>query len=174
MLVDFLFELRRHKLHVSTHEWMTLMEAMALGLPVVASNYSGNLDFMDTRNSVLIPTRVIETDDKWFRPVDITSTQPFHRERTTAVSEIGLTQPVRSNHEGHLPGTIRVERRARLSGDRPSHTSRGRRSANSVDGYWPLSMSSTDSTSESTESSMINLLIVTASVCPGRSIRALN
>ncbi len=32
MLVDFLFELRRHKLKVSTHEWMTLMEAMALGL----------------------------------------------------------------------------------------------------------------------------------------------
>lgn len=32
MLIDFLFELRRHKLKVSTHEWMTLMEAMALGL----------------------------------------------------------------------------------------------------------------------------------------------
>ncbi len=32
MLVDFLFELRRAGLHVSSHEWMTLMEAMALGL----------------------------------------------------------------------------------------------------------------------------------------------
>ena len=32
MLIDFLFELRRHKLNVSTHEWMTLMEAMAMGL----------------------------------------------------------------------------------------------------------------------------------------------
>jgi uncharacterized protein len=32
MLIDFLFELRRHKLHVSTHEWMALLEAMALGL----------------------------------------------------------------------------------------------------------------------------------------------
>lgn len=32
MLVDFLFELRRNKLSVSTHEWMTLMEAMAMGL----------------------------------------------------------------------------------------------------------------------------------------------
>ena len=32
MLVDFLFELRRRKLPVSTHEWMALMEAMALGL----------------------------------------------------------------------------------------------------------------------------------------------
>jgi uncharacterized protein len=32
MLVDFLFELRRHKLKVSTHEWQTLMEGLALGL----------------------------------------------------------------------------------------------------------------------------------------------
>lgn len=32
MLVDFLFELRKRKLPVSTHEWMALMEAMALGL----------------------------------------------------------------------------------------------------------------------------------------------
>ncbi|HVK72204.1 MAG TPA: VWA domain-containing protein [Kofleriaceae bacterium] len=32
MLVDFLFELRRHKLKVSTHEWLALLEAMALGL----------------------------------------------------------------------------------------------------------------------------------------------
>lgn len=32
MLIDFLFELRAHKLPVSTHEWMALMEALALGL----------------------------------------------------------------------------------------------------------------------------------------------
>ncbi len=32
MLIDFLFELRARKLGVSTHEWMTLMEAMAKGL----------------------------------------------------------------------------------------------------------------------------------------------
>jgi uncharacterized protein with von Willebrand factor type A (vWA) domain len=32
VLIDFLFELRRKKLPVSTHEWMALMEAMSLGL----------------------------------------------------------------------------------------------------------------------------------------------
>jgi uncharacterized protein with von Willebrand factor type A (vWA) domain len=32
MLVDFLFELRARKLPVSTHEWMALMEGLALGL----------------------------------------------------------------------------------------------------------------------------------------------
>jgi uncharacterized protein len=32
VLIDFLFELRSRKIPVSTHEWMALMEAMALGL----------------------------------------------------------------------------------------------------------------------------------------------
>ena len=32
MFIDFLFTLRAHKLNVSTHEWMTLMEALAKGL----------------------------------------------------------------------------------------------------------------------------------------------
>jgi len=32
VLIDFLFELRARKVPVSTHEWMALMEAMALGL----------------------------------------------------------------------------------------------------------------------------------------------
>jgi len=32
VLIDFLFELRRRKIPVSTHEWMALMQAMALGL----------------------------------------------------------------------------------------------------------------------------------------------
>jgi glycosyltransferase involved in cell wall biosynthesis len=35
---------------------------MALGLPVIASGYSGNLEFMDEGNSLLVPTPVIETD----------------------------------------------------------------------------------------------------------------
>lgn len=32
MLLDFLYELRKRKLPVSTHEWMALMQAMSLGL----------------------------------------------------------------------------------------------------------------------------------------------
>ena len=32
MLIEFLFELRRHKLKVSSHEWLALMEAMSKGL----------------------------------------------------------------------------------------------------------------------------------------------
>lgn len=48
-------------LHRSEGFGLTCAEAMALGKPVIASNYSGNLDFMNTSNSILITTKVIET-----------------------------------------------------------------------------------------------------------------
>lgn len=49
-------------LHRSEGFGLTCAEAMALGKPVIASNYSGNLDFMDESNSILITTKVIETN----------------------------------------------------------------------------------------------------------------
>ena len=49
-------------LHRSEGFGLTCAEAMALGVPVIATGYSGNLDFMDTQNSLLVPARVVETD----------------------------------------------------------------------------------------------------------------
>jgi glycosyltransferase involved in cell wall biosynthesis len=49
-------------LHRSEGFGLTCAEAMALEKPVIASAYSGNLDFMNIENSVLVPTKVIETD----------------------------------------------------------------------------------------------------------------
>lgn len=37
------------------------MEAMWLGLPVVATGYSGNMDFMNSHNSILLPYRMVST-----------------------------------------------------------------------------------------------------------------
>jgi glycosyltransferase involved in cell wall biosynthesis len=42
-------------LHRSEGLGLTLSEAMSLGVPVIATNYSGNTDFMTNENSFLIP-----------------------------------------------------------------------------------------------------------------------
>jgi glycosyltransferase involved in cell wall biosynthesis len=49
-------------LHRAEGFGLTCAEAMALGLPVIASKYSGNLEFMNENNSLLIETNVICTD----------------------------------------------------------------------------------------------------------------
>jgi glycosyltransferase involved in cell wall biosynthesis len=48
-------------LHRSEGYGLTLLEAMALGIPTIATAYSGNLDFMNSLNSWLIPYRLVTT-----------------------------------------------------------------------------------------------------------------
>jgi glycosyltransferase involved in cell wall biosynthesis len=43
-------------LHRSEGLGLTMSEAMALGIPVIATGYSGNLDFMNNENSLLVPS----------------------------------------------------------------------------------------------------------------------
>lgn len=52
-------------LHRSEGFGLTCAEAMAMGLPVIASAYSGNLDFMRDDNSLLVPTTVVETERRY-------------------------------------------------------------------------------------------------------------
>jgi len=63
---DFMATLDAYaSLHRAEGFGLTCAEAMALGLPVVASAYSGNLDFMTPENSLLVPARVVETERRY-------------------------------------------------------------------------------------------------------------
>ena len=63
-------------LHRSEGLGLHLAEAMALGVPVIATGYSGNLDFMNNSNSRLIDYELVDIDDagpytgcgKWAEP----------------------------------------------------------------------------------------------------------
>jgi glycosyltransferase involved in cell wall biosynthesis len=50
-------------LHRSEGYGLTLAESMELGTPVIATGYSGNLDFMDETNSLLVDYDLIEVKD---------------------------------------------------------------------------------------------------------------
>lgn len=53
-------------LHRSEGYGLTMAEAMALGKPVVATGYSGNLEFMNEKNSILIPYEFVPVGNESF------------------------------------------------------------------------------------------------------------
>lgn len=64
-------------LHRSEGLGLTMAEAMLMGKPVIATNFSGNVDFMDEGNSLLVPYELVklgkpippyEADLEWAEP----------------------------------------------------------------------------------------------------------
>jgi glycosyltransferase involved in cell wall biosynthesis len=64
-------------LHRSEGYGLTIAEAMSLGKPVIATGYSGNIDFMSPTNSILVPFELVPVGDdaypydknaKWAQP----------------------------------------------------------------------------------------------------------
>jgi hypothetical protein len=53
-------------LHRSEGFGLTLAEAMACGKPVIATGYSGNLEFMNEENSYFVPYELVQIPDDWW------------------------------------------------------------------------------------------------------------
>ncbi len=53
-------------LHRSEGLGLTMAEAMACGKPVIATGYSGNLEFMSEENSYLVPFRLVDVPETWW------------------------------------------------------------------------------------------------------------
>ena len=53
-------------LHRSEGLGLTMAEAMALGKPVIATAYSGNVEFMSEANSYLVPYELVDVPSTWW------------------------------------------------------------------------------------------------------------
>ena len=104
---DYLSLLAASDCYVSLHRseglGLTLAQAMFLGKPVIATAYSGNMDFMSTENSLLVRYRLVELDrdygpyekgNEWAEP-DVDHAKQFmrwayeNRDAATAIGERG-------------------------------------------------------------------------------------
>ena len=78
-------------LHRSEGYGLTLAEAMSLGKPVIATAYSGNMDFMNESNSVLVPYELVPVgDDAYPYQSDSLWAQPDIAFAARAVRELSI------------------------------------------------------------------------------------
>jgi glycosyltransferase involved in cell wall biosynthesis len=111
-------------LHRSEGFGLTLAEAMMFGKPVIATGYSGNVDFMSDDDSYLVPYRLITIDQThgpykagyhWAQPdLDYACDLMRHVETSReAAAEKGLKAQVKIREILH-PATIAASVRDRL------------------------------------------------------------
>jgi glycosyltransferase involved in cell wall biosynthesis len=84
-------------LHRSEGYGLTLAEAMALGKPVIATGYSGNMDFMNSENSILVPYNLVTVgDDAFPYAEDARWAQPDIEFAAKAIRELSLDSEKRT------------------------------------------------------------------------------
>jgi glycosyltransferase involved in cell wall biosynthesis len=84
-------------LHRSEGYGLTLAEAMSLGKPVIATGYSGNMDFMNSNNSILVPFDLVPVgEDAFPYPKDSRWAQPDIEFAANAIRELSLDSNLRS------------------------------------------------------------------------------
>lgn len=117
-------------LHRSEGFGLTLAEAMALGKPVIATGYSGNMDFMNMENSYPVPYKLIEIDrdygnsyskgNRWAEP-DVEEAAGFMRrvfEDRDESASIGLNGEyfIKKFHNPSIIGNLYKKRLGNIAG----------------------------------------------------------
>ena len=83
-------------LHRSEGYGLTLAEAMSLGKPVIATGYSGNMDFMNSDNSILVPFELVPVaEDAYPYPKDSRWAQPDIEFAADAMRTLSLNKEKR-------------------------------------------------------------------------------
>jgi glycosyltransferase involved in cell wall biosynthesis len=121
-------------LHRAEGFGLTMAEAMFLGKPVIATGYSGNLDFMTPENSLLVDYRLTPIgtgadpyppEARWAEP-DITQASAYMRlvfEDRALASDLGARAAagIRSTHSAAAVGRVMRDRLDRLREDPERH-----------------------------------------------------
>ena len=102
-------------LHRSEGLGLHLMEAMWLGVPVIATRYSGNLEFMHDQNSVLVDAELIAvTDRQGYYPTEAVWAEPNLDQAANAMRRM-------VDDEQHRVGLAAAARNSMMEQSSPVH-----------------------------------------------------
>ena len=116
-------------LHRSEGYGLTIAEAMSLGKPVIATGYSGNLDFMKPDNSILVPFKLVTVGGQAFPyPEDSQWAQPDIEFAANAMRELssdeGLRTRLGSKAKADVTSEFTIERAAEFINGRVKELSK--------------------------------------------------
>ena len=110
-------------LHRSEGTGLTMLDAMAAGTPVIATGYSGNIDFMDAAVSRLVPFDLVEVgphaapypSKAWWADPDLDAASVAMRELAT---DRELARALGASGAAHVAASCSRQRAARWVADR--------------------------------------------------------